>query len=117
MSRVKGGVSARKHRKYLLQRAKGYLNSASTKFRAAKERLLKAESNMYKSRKLRKRDFRSLWIARINGGLDQIQSTLNYSRFIHLVNAQQNPLNRKSISEMAINDINSFKQFVESISN
>jgi large subunit ribosomal protein L20 len=112
MSRIKKGLSARKHRKYLLKRAKGYLNGASTKFRQAKERLLKAESNAYKSRRLRKRDFRSLWITRINGALDQIESTMNYSTFIHLLNQKGITLNRKSISEMAIRDINSFKSLV-----
>jgi large subunit ribosomal protein L20 len=67
MSRIKKGQTALKHRKYLLERAKGYTNGAKSKFRIAKERLLKAESNAYKSRRLRKRDFRSLWISRING--------------------------------------------------
>lgn len=112
MSRVKKGVSARKHRNYLLQRAKGYLNGASTKFRQAKERLLKAESNMYKSRRLRKRDFRSLWITRINGALDQIGSDMNYSTFINLLTKSGSKLNRKSISEIAIKDIEAFKSLV-----
>ncbi len=115
MSRVKKGLSARKHRKYLLSRAKGYLNGASTKFRQAKERLLKAESNSYKSRRLRKRDFRSLWITRINGALDQINSDLNYSKFINLLNKSEINLNRKSISEMAIVDINSFSELVSTL--
>ena len=115
MSRVKKGLSARKHRKYLLGRAKGYLNGASKKFRAAKERLLKADSNAYKSRRLRKRDFRSLWISRINGALDQINSELNYSKFIHLVNQSETKLNRKSISEMAIRDIAAFQSYVEGL--
>ena len=116
MSRIKKGVSARKHRNYLLKRAKGYLNGGSTKFRLAKERLLKAESNAYKSRKLRKRDFRRLWITRINGALDQIGNNLSYSRFIHLVNESKIGLNRKSISEIANKDINAFKDIVEQVS-
>ena len=115
MSRVKGGVPARKHRNYLLKRAKGYLNGAKNKFRLAKERLLKADSNAYKSRRLRKRDFRSLWITRINGALDSIDSQLNYSRFIHLLTLKGIELNRKSISEMAIRDIEAFKSFVASV--
>lgn len=116
MSRVKKGVSANKHRRYLLERAKGYLNGAHSKFRAAKERLLKAESNSYKSRRLRKRDFRSLWIVRINGALDQIGSELSYSKFINLLNKSELTLNRKSISEIAIKDIESFKDLVNTIS-
>jgi large subunit ribosomal protein L20 len=115
MSRVKRGVTANKRRKYLLSRAKGYLNGASTKFRLAKERLLKAESNAYKSRRLRKRDFRSLWITRINGALDQVGSELSYSRFMDKLNKSGIELNRKSLSELAIRDINAFKELVEKV--
>jgi len=115
MSRVKKGVAAHKHRKYLLDRAKGYLNGANSKFRLAKERLLKAESNAYKSRKLRKRDFRSLWIIRINGALDQIGSQINYSTFIHSLANSDIKLNRKAISEIAIKDINAFKEIVDKV--
>ena len=116
MSRVKRGVAANKRRKNLLIRAKGYINGASTKFRLAKERLLKAESNMYKSRRLRKREFRSLWITRINGALDEIGSDINYSRFINLLNKSEIGLNRKSISEIAFRDIDAFKELVGKIS-
>lgn len=116
MSRVKKGLAAHKHKKYLLKRAKGFLNGASTKFRLAKERLLKADSNAYKSRRLLKRDFRRLWIVRINGALDQIGSELNYSRFINLLNKSEINLDRKALSEIAIRDITSFKDIVEKIS-
>ncbi|MBC7406278.1 MAG: 50S ribosomal protein L20 [Candidatus Parcubacteria bacterium] len=115
MSRVKGALSARKHRNYLLKRAKGYLNGAKNKFRLAKERLLKADSNAYKSRRLRKREFRALWIARINGALDQINSSYNYSRFMHALKVKEVELNRKSLSEMAINNIDAFKDLVNSL--
>jgi len=115
MSRVKKGVAAKKHRKYLLKRAKGYLNGASTKFRLAKERLLKAESNAYKSRKLRKRDFRRLWIARINGALDQSGSDLSYSKFMGLLKKSGINLNRKSLAEIAVTDINAFKELVDGV--
>ena len=116
MSRVKKGLAARKHRKYTLKRAKGYLNGAKSKFRLAKERLLKAESNAYRSRRLRKRDFRRLWIARINGGLDAAGSDLNYSKFINLLQASGNRLNRKMLSEIAIRDIEAFKEIIDSVS-
>ena len=116
MSRVKRGVTSNKRRKYLLSRAKGYIAAGSSKFRIAKERLLKAESNAYKSRKLRKRDFRSLWITRINGALDQIESELNYSKFIHLIGKSDFKINRKIISEIAYNDIATFKSIVDKIS-
>lgn len=116
MSRVKRGVSAHKRRKYLLKRAKGYLNSASTKYRQAKERLFKADRNAYISRRLRKRDFRSLWITRINGALDQIGSDMSYSVFMNKLVRRNISLNRKMLSEIAINDIDSFKKLVEQVS-
>lgn len=112
MSRVKKGLAAHKHHKYLLKRAKGYLGAGHKNYRAAKERLLKADSNAYRSRRLRKRDFRSLWIQRINGALDQINSKLNYSRFIYLLNKSNLKLNRKSLSEIAIRDIQAFQEIV-----
>lgn len=116
MTRIKKGVAAKKHRKYLLGRAKGYQNAASKKFRAAKEHLLRAERNMYKSRRLLKRDMRGLWITRINGALDSIGSDLNYSKFINLVTKSGSSLNRKMISEMAARNIEDFKAFVATVS-
>ena len=116
MSRVKKGKAALKHRKYLLERAKGFTNNSKSKFRLAKERLLKAESNAYKSRKLRKREFRGLWIARINGALDQIGSDISYSRFIDMITKKGIVINRKSLSEIAIQDIGAFQKLVEEIS-
>lgn len=115
MSRVKKGVSAHKRKKYLLKRAKGYLNGAKSKFRLAKERLLKAESNAYKSRRLRKRDFRRLWISRINGALDSIGSDLSYSKFMKLLADSGIRLNRKMVSEIAIRDIEAFKELVAKV--
>lgn len=115
MARVKRGVAASKRRKYLLKRAKGYQNSASTKFRQAKERLLKAESNQYASRKTKKRDFRRLWITRINGALDQIGSEMNYSTLIGKLQQSGSSLNRKMLSEIALDNIDEFKKIVESV--
>ena len=115
MTRVKRSVASNKRRKNVLFRAKGFLNGASTKFREAKERLLRAERHAYESRKLRKRDFRSLWIVRINGALDQIGSTMNYSTFINLLKKSGSTLNRKSISEVAMKDIEAFKKLVSSL--
>lgn len=115
MTRIKKGVAANKHRKYVLKRAKGYQNAASKKFRAAKEHLIRAEKNMYKSRRLLKRDMRSLWITRINGGLMSINSELNYSRFIHLMALSGSTMNRKMIAEIAATDIEEFKVLVASV--
>ena len=117
MSRVKKGLAARKHRKNLLSRAKGYLTSAHSKLSSKlKSVLLKADSNQYKSRRLRKREFRSLWIARINGALDQIGSELSYSKFINLLNKSELNLNRKSLSEIANKDIEAFAEIVKTVS-
>jgi large subunit ribosomal protein L20 len=116
MSRVKRGVQAHKRRKYVLKRAKGYINAGSKKFRQAKERLLKAETNAYKSRRLRKRDFRRLWISRINGALDQIESPLSYSVFMNKLKLANIELNRKMLSEIAIRDIEAFKSIVDQVS-
>ncbi len=110
MTRVKRSVMANKRRKNLLKRAKGFKGHAGTKFRMAKERLLKAESNAYKSRRLRKRDFKRLWIVRINGALKQIGSELNYSTFMYGLKEAKIVLNRKSLSQMAIVDIEAFKK-------
>lgn len=115
MSRIKRGVTASKRRKYVLERTKGFAGRAKTNFRAAKERLLHADNYAYRSRKTRKRDFRRLWIARINGALDQIESTFNYSRFINALQKSGSNLNRKSLAEIAIRDIDSFKEIVNSL--
>jgi len=115
MSRVKRGVAANKRRKSLLKRAKGYLRAGHSKFRMAKERLLKAESNAYKGRKIRKREFRRLWIARINGALKSIESDMTYSQFMGKLIASGSELNRKMISEIAIHDIEAFKKLVDSV--
>ena len=117
MSRVKRGVSASKRRNYLLKEAKGFQNDAKNKYRIAKQRLIKAYTNAYISRRLRKRDFRRLWITRINGALDQISSELSYSRFINaLSTSEYKDLNRKMLSEIAIQDIEAFKKIVETVS-
>jgi large subunit ribosomal protein L20 len=116
MSRVKRGVQSHKRRKYLLKRAKGYLNAGSTKYRTAKERLFKADTNAYRSRRLRKRDFRRLWITRINGALDQVGSKLSYSVFMHKLKVAGIELNRKMLSEIAVRDIQAFKSIVDKVS-
>ncbi len=115
MSRVKRGTAASKRRNYLLKRAKGFNAKGKSTFRLAKQRLLKADDNAYASRKLRKRDFRQLWIQRINGALDFIGSELNYSRFAGLLNKSELKINRKMISEIAISDIEGFKVIVATV--
>jgi large subunit ribosomal protein L20 len=115
MSRVKRGTTANKRRNYLLKRAKGFNAKGKSTFRLAKQRLLKAERNAYISRRLIKRDFRRLWITRINGALDSIGSSMNYSTFINLLNKSDINLNRKMLSELAIENLDTFKSIVESV--
>jgi large subunit ribosomal protein L20 len=115
MSRVKRGTAASKRRNYLLKRAKGFNAKGKSTFRLAKQRLLRADDNSYRSRKLRKRDFRALWISRINGALDFIGSDLNYSKFAGLLNKSDLKINRKMISEIAISDIEGFKVIVANV--
>lgn len=115
MSRVKNGKSGKKHKKYILKRAKGYLTGGSTKLRQARERLFRAEDNAYKSRRKRKSEFRSLWIMRINGALRTMDSDLNYSKFMNLLKKSGSTLNRKSLAEIAFNDMDAFKEIVESV--
>jgi large subunit ribosomal protein L20 len=115
MSRVKRGVASSKRRNYLLKRAKGFKGKGGNIFRLAKQRLFKAERNAYISRRLRKRDFRRLWISRINGALDAVGSELSYSKFIYLLNKSDLKLNRKMLSEIAIVDIEAFKKIVSQV--
>jgi large subunit ribosomal protein L20 len=115
MSRVKRGTTANKRRNYLLKRAKGFNAKGKSTFRLAKQRLLKAERNAYISRRLIKRDFRRLWITRINGALDSIGSSMNYSTFINLLNKSDINLNRKMLSELAIENLDTFKSIVDTV--
>jgi large subunit ribosomal protein L20 len=114
MSRVKKGLSAHKHRKYVLDRTKGFIHGRSTKFRLAKEALLHADSYAYRDRRNRKRDFRGLWIVRINNALASIDSNMSYSKFLGLIKGKTE-LNRKMLSEIAIRDNEAFVALVKEL--
>ena len=111
MSRVKKGLSAHKHRKYVLDRTKGFIHGRSTKFRQAKEALLHADSYAYRDRRNRKRDFKSLWIVRLNNAITLVNPDLSYSRFMNLIKGKTE-LNRKMLSELAIRDDVAFAALV-----
>jgi large subunit ribosomal protein L20 len=100
MTRVKRGNVARKRRKKILNFAKGFRGSLSKLFRPAHQVVLHALSNSYKDRRLKKRDFRGLWIARINAALGE--RNLSYSKFMGNAKKQEVLLNRKVLSEIAI---------------
>ena len=113
MARIKRSVSGRKKTKKILKQAKGYYGSKSTLYRTAMEAVMKSQNYAYIGRKQRKRDFRQLWITRINAAVRPYG--LSYSRFINALKKNNIEINRKVLSDMAINDPNGFKQLVESV--
>ena len=109
--RVKKSVASRKRRKRVLKLAKGYWGRRKNNLRRAKETLLRALSFAYRDRRQRKRDFRKLWIIRINAAVRPFD--LSYSKFIGLLKKAEIELDRKSLSELAIRDPEGFKAVVE----
>lgn len=108
MVRIKRGNIARKRHKKILKLAKGFRGSHSKLFRIANQQVMKALRYGYNGRKRRKREFRSLWISRINAAA-RIQGT-NYSCFINSLKRQHIALNRKMLAQLAVSDQNAFKQ-------
>lgn len=111
MARIKGAMMTRKRRKKTLKLAKGYYGSKSTHFKMAKQQVMKSGNYAFVGRKAKKRDFRRLWIARINAAC-RAQGT-NYSSFMAGLKKAGIDLNRKMLSELAINDAASFAKLVE----
>ena len=111
MARVKGAMMTRKRRNKVLKLAKSYWGSKSTHFKMAKQAVKKSAVYAYVGRKLKKRDFRRLWIARISSAVKPYG--INYSRFMNGLKKSGIELNRKSLSEMAINDSAAFAALVE----
>ncbi|HHV38722.1 MAG TPA: 50S ribosomal protein L20 [Tepidimicrobium sp.] len=111
MARVKGGVTARKRHKKVLKQAKGYYGAKSKLYRPANQAVMKSLDYAYSGRKQRKRDFRKLWISRINAAARL--NGLNYSRFISGLKKANIEINRKVLSEMAIHDPEGFTKLVE----
>jgi large subunit ribosomal protein L20 len=111
MPRVQNGVATKKRRKRILKKAKGYFGNKSRLFRYAKDAVWRAGKFAYRDRRKKKTDFRQLWIVRINAACRPYG--LSYSRFMAGVKAAEIELNRKAISELAINDETGFKALVE----
>ncbi|HHW04112.1 MAG TPA: 50S ribosomal protein L20 [Thermoanaerobacterales bacterium] len=111
MARVKKGVTARQRHKKIIKLAKGYRGSKGKLFRPANQTVLKALSYAYTGRKLRKRDFRKLWISRINAAARL--NGMTYSKFISGLKKAGVQINRKMLSEMAIHDASGFAQLVD----
>ena len=111
MARIKGGLNARKRHNRTLKLAKGYYGARSKQYRIAKQSVMRALASAYKGRKQKKRDFRRLWIARINAAA-RING-LSYSRFMYGLKLAEIDINRKMLSEMAVNDAAGFATLAE----
>ena len=115
MARVKGAMRTRKRRKKILKLAKGYFGDKSKLFRIANQAVMKSLSYAYRDRKARKRDFRKLWITRINAAARM--NGMSYSKFMNCLKKSGINLNRKVLADMAVNDEQAFAQLVESVRN
>ena len=111
MARIKGGLNAKKKHKRVLILAKGYRGARSKQYRVAKQSVMRALETSYAGRKQRKRQFRQLWIARINAAA-RING-LSYSKFMYGLKLAIIDLNRKVLSEMAVNDAEGFAKLAE----
>ncbi len=111
MARIKGGANAKKKHNRVLKLAKGYRGARSKQYRVAKQSVMRALTSSYAGRKQRKREFRQLWIARINAAARM--NGLSYSKLMHGLKVAGVDINRKMLSEMAISDAEGFAKLVE----
>ncbi len=102
MARIKRSINAKKKRRNVLEEAKGYWGLKSTNYRQAKEQLLKSHTYAYRDRRVRKRDFRKLWITRINAAARL--HGMNYNQFIHGLKQADIDLNRKMLAHLAVSE-------------
>ena len=111
MARVKGGMNARKKHNRVLKLAKGYRGARSKQYRIAKQSVMRALTSAFAGRKEKKRQFRQLWIARINAAARM--NGLSYSKLIYGLKLAEIDINRKMLAEMAVNDAEGFASLVE----
>lgn len=111
MARIKGGMNARRKHNKVLKLAKGYRGARSKQYRVAKQSVMRALASAYAGRKQKKRQFRRLWIARINAAARM--NGLSYSKFMHGLKVANVDLNRKVLADMAVNDAEGFAQLAE----
>ncbi len=111
MARIKGGLNAKKKHNRILKLAKGYRGARSKQYRVAKQSVMRALASSYAGRKERKRQFRQLWIARINAAARM--NGLSYSKFMHGLKLAEIDINRKMLAEMAVNDAAGFTKLAE----
>ena len=111
MARIKGGLNAKKKHNRVLKLAKGYRGARSKQYRVAKQSVMRALTSAYAGRKQKKRQYRQLWIARINAGARL--NGLSYSKFMYGLKLAGVELNRKVLADMAVNDAQGFASLVE----
>ncbi len=111
MTRVKRSVNARKKRRATLERTKGFRGEANSNYRRAKEALMKADTYAYRDRRNKKRDFRRLWIQRINAAARQ--NGMSYSEFMHGLKLAGVEVDRKILADLAVRDADTFRRFAE----
>ena len=115
MARIKGGMHSRAKHNRVLKMAKGYRGARSKQYRIAKQSVMRALTSAYRGRKERKRQFRQLWIARINAACRM--NGLSYSKFMFGLKQNNIDINRKMLADLAINDAEGFKALVETAKN
>lgn len=113
--RVKTGFTRRRHHKIVLKRVRGSRMSRGKHYQAAREADVHAGQYAYHGRKLRKRDFRRLWISRLNAALKSSPHSLQYSRFIKLLKDKKIALDRKILADIAVTDPDTFKKILDKI--
>ena len=106
MARIKGGMNAKKKHNRVLKLAKGYRGARSKQYRVAKQSVMRALTESYKGRKQKKRQFRQLWIARINAAARM--NDISYSRLMHGLKLAEIEVNRKMLADLAVNDAAAF---------
>ncbi len=111
MARIKGGLNAKKKHNRILKLAKGYRGARSNQYRVAKQSVMRALTSAFAGRKQRKRQFRQLWIARINAAARM--NGLSYSKLMYGLKLAGVEINRKMLAEMAVNDAEGFKTLAE----
>ena len=111
MARIKGGMNARRKHNKVLKLAKGYRGARSKQYRVAKQSVMRALTSSYAGRKERKRQFRQLWIARINPAARM--NGLSYSKFMYGLKLAGVDMNRKMLADLAVNDAEGFKTLAE----
>ena len=111
MPRVKRSVHARKKRRKVLEEAKGYYGRKNSSYKLAKEQVMRSGAYAYRDRRVRKRDFRRLWITRINAAA-RLEG-MSYSQFMNGLKLAEVEVNRKMLADIAVNDRDGFRRFVE----